>query len=90
MPWSKHEAIALLLELDEYDAASVSKRNVDKKLPVDLLCKEKASNIRRAESVFRLLKAYPETVMSMLDVQKQQVLAQVIMERRESSLMRSR
>eukprot|EP00986_Skeletonema_menzelii_P019488 scaffold28164_cov166-Skeletonema_menzelii.AAC.1 len=61
---ARHEIIALLLE--SYDAVSVSKRNVQKKLPIDLLWESNAvedrENVEYMESVFRLLKAYPETL----------------------------
>ncbi len=70
---AKYETIALLL--DEYDAASVSRRNADEKLPIDLLWESNAVEDREdpeyTESVYRLLRACPETVMNMVDVQKQ-------------------
>jgi ankyrin repeat protein len=47
-----------------YDAVSVSKRNAHKKLPIDLLWESNEDfdreSIEYTESVFRLLKAYPE------------------------------
>jgi len=71
---ARHKIIALLL--DELDAVSVSKRNPQKKLPIDLLwesnvveVEDKESN-EYVESVFRLLKAYPETLMN-IGMQKQ-------------------
>ena len=61
---SKHGTIALLLE--KYDAASVSKRNTDGKLPIDLLWESNAVSDRESAeytgSVFRLVRAYPEMV----------------------------
>ena len=61
---AKYETIALLLE--KYDAASVSKTNGDDKLPIDLLWESNAVEDRESVeymgSVFRLLRAYPETV----------------------------
>eukprot|EP00984_Skeletonema_dohrnii_P018808 scaffold8881_cov93-Skeletonema_dohrnii-CCMP3373.AAC.1 len=71
---AKYENIALLLE--EYDAVSVSKRNAHKKLPIDLLWESNAvedrESIEYTESVFRLLKAYPEMVMNYnLDMKQQ-------------------
>jgi hypothetical protein len=61
---AKYDTIALLL--DKYEAVSVSKRNDDKKLPIDLLWEsdevEDRESIEYTESVFRLLRAYPETL----------------------------
>eukprot|EP00984_Skeletonema_dohrnii_P023419 scaffold12513_cov103-Skeletonema_dohrnii-CCMP3373.AAC.6 len=63
---AKYETIAMLLE--NYDAVSVSKRNAHKKLPIDLLWEsnevQDRETIEYTESIFRLLKAYPETVTS--------------------------
>jgi len=71
---AKYENIALLLE--KYGAVSVSKRNTLKKLPIDLLWESSAvedrESIEYTESVFRLLKAYPETVMNYNGNMKQQ------------------
>ena len=54
--------------MDKYDAVSVSKPNAQKKLPIDLLCESNEvldrENVEYTESVFRLLKAYPETTMN--------------------------
>ena len=63
---AKHDTIALLLE--KYDAVSVSKRNAHGELPIDLLWESISAvgdreSIEYTESVYRLLKAYPETVM---------------------------
>ncbi|KAK1734168.1 hypothetical protein QTG54_015171 [Skeletonema marinoi] len=61
---ARHEIIALLLE--KYEAVSVSKRNAQKKVPIDLLWEsneEDRESVEYTESVFRLLKAYPETLM---------------------------
>ena len=61
---AKYDTIALLLE--KYDAVSVSKRNVEDKLPIELLWETDAllhrESIEYTGSVFQLLKAYPETV----------------------------
>jgi ankyrin repeat protein len=61
---AKYGTIALLL--GEYDAVSVSKRNVDEKLPIDLLWEsdgvEDRESVACTESVFRLLRAYPDTI----------------------------
>eukprot|EP00985_Skeletonema_marinoi_P006704 scaffold2911_cov73-Skeletonema_marinoi.AAC.5 len=72
---ARHKIIALLL--DELDAVSVSKRNPQKKLPIDLLWESNAVEVEEdkesneyVESVFRLLKAYPETLMN-IGMQKQ-------------------
>ena len=60
---AKHDTIALLLE--KYDAASVSKRNADGKLPIELLWESnEVSDRESAEytgSIFKLVQAYPET-----------------------------
>ena len=64
-----HDIIALLLQ--KFDAVSVSKRNAENKLPIDLLWErnsvEDRESVEYTDSVFRLLKAYPETVMSIND-----------------------
>ena len=61
--------------LERYDAISVSKRNAHKKLPIDLLWESNEVQDRESaeytEIVFRLLKAYPETFMSIC-IQKEQ------------------
>ena len=61
---AKYENIALLLE--KYDAVSVSKRNVDGKLPIELLWEnnvvEDRESVEYTDSVFRLLRAHPETL----------------------------
>jgi len=63
---AKYKTIALLL--DEYDAVSVSKRNAHKKLPIDLLWESNKvldrESVEYTESIFRLLKAYPETLVN--------------------------
>mmetsp|Transcript_13253 Transcript_13253/g.21752 ORF Transcript_13253/g.21752 Transcript_13253/m.21752 type:complete len:177 (-) Transcript_13253:147-677(-) len=63
---AKYGTIALLL--GKYDAVSVSKRNAQNKLPVELLWESNAvedrESIEYTESVFQLLKTYPETVMN--------------------------
>ncbi len=54
--------------LDKFDAMSVSKRNAQKKLPIDLLWESEAvgdrESIEYTDCVFRLLSAYPETAMN--------------------------
>ena len=63
---AEYETITLLLE--KYDAISVSKRNAQKKLPLDLLWESNVDidreSVEYTGSIFQLLKAYPETVMS--------------------------
>jgi len=63
---ARHDAIALLL--GKYDGVSVSKRNAHGKLPIDLLWESNdvldRDSVEYTESVFRLLKAYPEMVMT--------------------------
>jgi ankyrin repeat protein len=65
---TKYDTIALLLE--KYNAISVSKRNAHKKLPIDLLFESSdvldRESTEYTESVFRLLGAYPETVMNFI------------------------
>eukprot|EP00985_Skeletonema_marinoi_P015350 scaffold7907_cov163-Skeletonema_marinoi.AAC.15 len=59
---AKYETITLLLK--KYDAVSVSKRNAQKKLPIDLLWESNEvldrESVEYTESVFRLLKAHPK------------------------------
>eukprot|EP00986_Skeletonema_menzelii_P001118 scaffold304_cov80-Skeletonema_menzelii.AAC.12 len=68
---ARYEVIAMLLE--KYDAVSVSRWNAGKKLPIDLLWESDLVHDRESvdymESVYRLLKAYPETVMRMSTMQ---------------------
>ena len=62
---AKYDTIALLLE--KYGAVSVSRQNSHRKLPIDLLWESSEvldrENAEYTESVFRLLKAHPETVI---------------------------
>jgi ankyrin repeat protein len=62
---AKYDTIALLLE--KYDAASVSDRNIHKKLPIDLLWESEAVSDRESneylDSIFRLLRSNPEMMM---------------------------
>jgi ankyrin repeat protein len=62
---ANHAIIALLLE--QYGAAYVSARNMSNQLPIDLLFESEAvgnrEGIEYTESIYRLLRAYPETVM---------------------------
>ncbi|KAK1734538.1 hypothetical protein QTG54_014786 [Skeletonema marinoi] len=72
---AKYDTIALLL--GKYDGVSVSKRNANGKLPIDLLWESNLvldrESIEYTESVYRLLKAYPEAIMVMnIDMQQQQ------------------
>eukprot|EP00984_Skeletonema_dohrnii_P011394 scaffold4540_cov67-Skeletonema_dohrnii-CCMP3373.AAC.3 len=64
--FARHEFIALLL--GKYDGVSVSKRNARGKLPIDLLWESSEAldrdSVEYTESVFQLLKAYPEMVMT--------------------------
>ena len=63
---AKYNTIAMFLE--KYDAVSVSRRNAEKKLPIELLWESNAAvdreSVKYTESVFQLLRAYPETVMN--------------------------
>ena len=49
--------------LDE-QSPHITKRNADKKLPIHLMCESEASSdsLEHADTIFRLLLAYPETV----------------------------
>jgi ankyrin repeat protein len=63
---AKYDTITLLLE--KYGAVSVSQCNVCNKLPIHLLFESNAvanreDDTKYLESVFQLLRAYPETVM---------------------------
>ena len=68
---ARHDAIALLL--DEFDAVSVSTRNADKKLPIDMLWESDSVKDRESkeytESMYRLLRANPEMIMG-IDMQQ--------------------
>jgi ankyrin repeat protein len=62
---AKYETIALLL--GEYGGVSVSKRNMNNQLPIDLLHESEAAGDRESieytDSIFRLIRAYPDTVL---------------------------
>jgi len=62
---AKHNTIALLLET--YGAVSVSKRNARNKLPIYLLLESDGvsdrESIEYTDSIYRLIRAYPETLM---------------------------
>jgi hypothetical protein len=63
---ANHTMIALLTE--KYGAISVSKRNAQGQLPIDLLLQKKnevrdEESVKYTESIFRLLRAYPMTLM---------------------------
>ena len=61
---AKYETIAMLIE--KYNAVSISNQNDDGKLPLDLLLGSNdvsdRESIEYTESIFRLLRADPETV----------------------------
>ena len=61
---ANHVIIALLL--DKYGSMSVSKRNTHKQLPIDLLFASEAvsdkESVEYTDSIYRLMKAYPETI----------------------------
>jgi hypothetical protein len=65
---ANHAIIALLT--DKYGAASVSKRNAHGQLPIDLLFASREVSDRESvectESIFRLFRAYPATVMNFI------------------------
>jgi hypothetical protein len=63
---ANHTIISLLTE--KYDAVSVSKRNAQGQLPIDLLLQKKnevrdEESVKYTESIFRVLRAYPMTLM---------------------------
>jgi ankyrin repeat protein len=62
---AKYDTITLLLE--KYGGISVSRRNAHNQLPIHLLLESKEvsdrEDTRYVESIYRLLRAYPETVM---------------------------
>lgn len=62
---ANYTMIRLLLE--RYSAASVSKRNFYRQLPIDLLFESEVVNDREdveyTESIYRLIRAHPETLM---------------------------
>ena len=63
---ANHAIIALLL--DNYGSMSVSKRNAQKQLPIDLLLRKKnevgdEESVEFTESIYRLLRANPETLV---------------------------
>jgi ankyrin repeat protein len=63
---ANHTMIALLTE--KYGAISVSKRNAHGQLPIDLLLQNKnevrdEESVQYTESIYRLLRAYPMTLM---------------------------
>ena len=62
---ANHAMIAFLLE--KYNAAFVSTRNSHKQLPIDLLFDNEAVSDREGieymESIYRLIRANPETLM---------------------------
>ena len=68
---AKYDTIALLL--GGYGVASVSKRNTDNKLPIHLLLESNEVRDREdtkyLESIYRLLRAYPETLMHCTEFQ---------------------
>ena len=63
---ANYETIALLL--GKYDAVSVSKRNAEGKLPIEVLWESiegvDRDSVEYTESVFQLLRAYPEITMN--------------------------
>ena len=76
-----YEIIELLLE--KYGAVSVSKRNLQNKLPIELLWEsnsveeEDRESVEYVEIVFRLLKGYPETLRNVGAEMQSSSLAQV-------------
>mmetsp|Transcript_21245 Transcript_21245/g.32429 ORF Transcript_21245/g.32429 Transcript_21245/m.32429 type:complete len:224 (+) Transcript_21245:279-950(+) len=83
---AKYDTIAMFL--DKYDAVSVSKRNAQKKLPIDLLWESSEvldrESVEYTESVFRLLKAYPETLTINIDMNMEPDATQIRKKRKVS------
>eukprot|EP00984_Skeletonema_dohrnii_P010939 scaffold4312_cov149-Skeletonema_dohrnii-CCMP3373.AAC.1 len=83
---ARYDTIAMFL--DKYDAVSVSKRNAQKKLPIDLLWDSNEvldrESIEYTESVFRLLKAYPETLTINIDMNMEPDVTQMRKKRKVS------
>ncbi len=76
---AKYDTISLLLE--DYGAVSVSKTNGHNKLPIHLLLESGATANREddtqyPESIFRLLRAYPDTLMMSEDIEQQQSISE--------------
>jgi ankyrin repeat protein len=71
----KADYVLISLLLEKYGAVSVSKRNVDKKLPIHLLLgndlTEFMEDVEYMESIFLLLRAYPEALMMSEDDEQQ-------------------
>ena len=87
---ANYDAIGLLIE--KYAAVSVSKQNAYKKLPIELLWESNAVEDREslgyAESIFRLLKSYPEMFMTSSMKQPEPILTQPRLKGRESFVTR--
>ena len=64
---AKHDTITLLLE--KYGGTSISKRNAHNQLPIHLLLESNEvsdkDDSKFLESIYRLLRAYPETVIDL-------------------------
>jgi ankyrin repeat protein len=76
---AKYDTIELLL--DKYGAVSVSKTNGHNKLPIHLLLESGGTSNREddtkyTESIFRLLRAYPDTLMMSEDIEQQQLISE--------------
>ena len=76
---AKYDTISLLLE--DYGAVSVSKTNGHNKLPIHLLLESDAianreDDTKYTESIFRLLRAYPDTLMTSEDIEQQQSISE--------------
>ena len=60
--------------LEKYDAVSTSKQNADGKLPLHILIESNEvvdrESIEYTESIFRLPRAYPETVYNMHEIEE--------------------
>ena len=72
---TKYDTISLLLE--KYGAVSVSKTNGHNKLPIHLLLESggtanREDDTQYMESIFRLLRAYPDTPMMSENIEQQQ------------------
>jgi ankyrin repeat protein len=75
---AKYDTIALLL--DKYEAVSVFRKNFDQKLPIELLIESDSAidreSIEYTECIFRLVRAYPDTVSALLNQQPAMAVGQ--------------
>lgn len=75
---AKYDTIALLV--DKYEAVSVVRKNLDRKLPIELLIESDSAidreSIEYTECIFHLVRAYPDTVSALLNQQPAMAVGQ--------------